>query len=296
MHIPVMKEEVVEYLNCRPGRVYVDCTVGEGGHAKEILKRSGPDGVLVGIDQDSRVLEIAEKNLSEYRGRTFFVNSNFFNMDNILKELKIERVDGILFDFGLSSFQMDDPARGFSFDKDGPLDMRMSDKVVRDAGYLVNTLDEKRLRDIIFTYGEERWAKKIANFIIRTRERERIDSTSKLSGIVKRAVPRKAWPAKTHVATRTFQALRIAVNNELDIIRKTMPVAIDLLGSGGRICSISFHSLEDRIVKNVFRDRGRTGNFSVLTSKPVVPSDEEVHSNPRSRSAKMRAGESIEKG
>ncbi len=296
MHVPVMTDIVIEYLDCRPGGVWVDCTAGEGGHAKQILKRIGPEGLLIAIDRDAGVLEKAKDKLKGQEENVRIFNSNFTGLGEILKELRISKVDGILFDLGLSTFQLEDRSRGFSFKDDGPLDMRMSEEISKSAAYYVNNLDERRLNEAIFRYGEERWAKSIAGAIVRERGKGTIETAGALAEIIRRAIPRSKWPGRIHPATRTFQALRILVNEELEAIEETLPAAIGLLKDKGRICVISFHSLEDRIVKNVFRDfsgRKEEAMFKVLTRKPVVASDEEKRQNPRSRSAKLRAGEVI---
>ncbi len=296
MHVPVMPDVAVKYLDCRPGGIYVDCTVGEGGHAESIIKETSPGGALIAIDRDAGVLEIARAKLEGYKRNVRVFNSNFTELKEILKELKISKVDGILFDLGLSTFQLEDRSRGFSFKNDGPLDMRMSENISKSAEYYVNSLDERRLNEVILQYGEERWAKRIAGAIVRKRGNGEIKTAGALAEVVRKAIPKSKRKWRIHPATRTFQALRILVNDELGALERALPAALGLLKDKGRICVISFHSLEDRIVKNVFRDYSKRNEpplFRILTKKPVVASDEEIERNPRSRSAKLRAGEVI---
>jgi len=292
MHLPVMLEEAIQLLNCRAGGTYIDCTLGEGGHSQDIMKKIGNEGTLIAIDQDADVIIRAKEKLTTYSGRIKYFNSNFVELRRILDELKLSKVDGIIFDLGLSSFQLSDFSRGFSFMNDGPLDMRMSRQIDETAMLWVNRLDEESLSNVIFKYGEERWSRRIARAIVREREKAEIKTTFALAGIVRRAIPGKR--GRLHPATRTFQALRILVNNEIEAIEKAIPAAINSLNDGGRICVISFHSLEDRVIKNTFKDFSRREEqpfFRILTRKPATPSIEEVRNNPRSRSAKMRAGE-----
>jgi len=293
MHIPVLKKEVLSYLEPKTGGVYVDCTLGEGGHAISILERIGDTGMLIGIDMDEKVMLLAKENLSRYSKNVKYYNNNFRDLNKILEAAGTEKVDGILFDLGLSTFQLEDTERGFSFMKDGALDMRMSANIQIPAYEYVNNLDERRLNETIVEFGEERWARKIARAIVRRREKGEIKTSGELAEIIRRAVPERARYGRIHPATRSFQAIRILVNDELESLKIALREAVSRLADGGSICVISFHSLEDRIVKRFFREMGakeETPRFSVLTTKPVVATAEEEYENPRSRSAKLRAG------
>lgn len=307
-HIPVMIREVVDSLRCRAGAIYVDCTVGGGGHAEEILRNTAPDGLLIGIDRDREALEESTKRLASYKSRTVLVKGNFADMDTILTELNIGKVDGILFDLGVSSHQLDTAYRGFSFSLDAPLDMRMDPSRGSSACDLVRTLSEGELEGIIRNYGEERMARRVARSIVENRKVAPIRTTADLAARVVRAFPPQARRQKIHPATRTFQALRIAVNDELTGLHRAIAGGTERLKPGGRLSVISFHSLEDRIVKSAFRIGekgclcppdlpvcacGRTPTLRVVTRKPTVPGEEEISRNPRSRSAKLRTAERI---
>jgi 16S rRNA (cytosine1402-N4)-methyltransferase len=285
-HQPVLLAEVLAHLAPRPGGVYVDATVGGGGHAEAILQASGPDGVLVGIDQDQAALAAAAERLAPYESRVRLLHGNFADLDALLGDL---RADGILFDVGVSSAQLDDPRRGFAYRSDAPLDMRMDRERPTTAYHLVNGLDRGELTDILRRYGEERWAARIADFIVRARRREPIATTGQLVDIVRAAVPARARRGPDHPARRTFQALRIAVNGELDALTAGLRAAVGHLRSGGRLVVIAFHSLEDRIVKQTLRALAAEGGCTLLTRKPVRPGPDEVAANPRSRSARLRA-------
>jgi len=289
-HIPVLVDEVIDNLNCLRGGIYVDSTLGEGGHAQRILEVILPGGLLIGIDQDGEAIRRAKENLKKYKENLLTFERAFSEIGTILESLRIKEVDGILFDLGLSSLQLQDATRGFSFQKDGPLDMRMSESTRLTAGYLLNTLSFDELVGILYKYGEERWAKRIVRRVVESRRKRPVETTFQLVEIIKRAIPRSAWPRRIHVATRTFQALRIAVNDELMVLERTLPQAAGFLKKGGRICVISYHSLEDRIVKNFFREYRKQGLKAVFP-KPVTPTREELQINPRCRSAKLRAGE-----
>jgi len=289
-HIPVLVDEVIENLKCLKGGIYVDSTLGEGGHAQRILEAILPGGLLIGIDQDVQAVRRAKENLKKYKENLLVFERNFSEIGTILESLRIKEVDGILFDLGLSSLLLQDANRGFSFQKDGPLDMRMSENMKLTAGYLLNTLSLDELVEIISKYGEERWARRIARIVVESRRKRPLETTFQLVRIIKNAIPRSAWPRKIHVATRTFQALRIAVNDELTVLEKTLPQAARFLKKGARICIISYHSLEDRIVKNFFREYKKQGLKAVFP-KPVTPTRRELQMNPRSRSAKLRTGE-----
>ncbi len=290
-HVPVLLNEVIEYLNLKEeNKIIVDCTIGEGGHAEKILENLGPAGILLGIDQDQDALVAARKRLASFGKRVILVWGNFTNLEKILREKGIGKVDGILFDLGVSSAQLSRKERGFSFLKEGPLDMRMDKAQKINASDLVNRTSYEDLQNIIYEFGEKRWAKRIARAIVREREKGPVTTTSQLAEIIERAVP---YRGRIHPATRTFQALRIKVNRELENLKEALPQAVDSLKKKGRISIISYHSLEDRIVKNSFKEFACQGRLKILTKKPITPREEEIRTNPRSRSAKLRAGERI---
>ena len=289
-HIPVLVEEVMTFLRCEAGRTYVDATLGGGGHASEILKRTAPDGVLIGMEWDEDALFEATRTLKPFGDRARIFRENFIQLPDLMKD---ESVDGILLDLGLSSIQLEKEGRGFSFRGDSPLDMRMDQRLDQTAADLVNRLSLEELEYIISHYGEERWAKRIARAIIQEREREPIRTTEALRRVVYRAIPKRFHSRRIDPATRTFQALRIKVNEELENLKKILDAGWKILKRGGRICVISFHSLEDRMVKETFRRLEKEGEMRILTKKPVTPSEEEQKRNPRSRSAKLRCAERI---
>jgi 16S rRNA (cytosine1402-N4)-methyltransferase len=289
-HIPVMVEEVMTFLRCEPGRTYVDATLGGGGHASEILKRSTPDGVVIGIEWDEDALAEARNVLMPFGDRVKIFRENFIHLPDFMRA---ESVDGILLDLGLSSIQVEKEERGFSFKGEGPLDMRMDQRVNQTAADLINRLSLEELEYILFHYGEESWAKKIAKAIVQGREREPIRTTQTLRKVVYRAIPRRFHSRRIDPATKTFQALRIRVNDELENLRKILETGWKILKKGGRMCIISFHSLEDRMVKETFRTLEKEGEMRILTKKPVPSSEEERRRNPRSRSAKLRCAERI---
>jgi 16S rRNA (cytosine1402-N4)-methyltransferase len=290
-HTPVLIREVIEFLKCRPGGIYVDCTLGEGGHTEGILKASAPDGRVIGLDRDLQSIEQARERLVAFGGRVVFHHENFIRLDAVLDREAIQEVDGILFDLGVSSTQLEIGERGFSFLKDGPLDMRMDQTKGKTASELIHQLSEAELTRIFQEYGEERWAKRISRCIIQERARTQMTRTLHLAELVLKAIPRRGRTARIHPATRVFQALRIAVNDELSNLRPVMETAIRRLKSGGRICMISFHSLEDRIVKHGFKEWEKQGQVAVITKRPVVAGVEERMLNPRCRSAKLRVAE-----
>jgi 16S rRNA (cytosine1402-N4)-methyltransferase len=290
-HIPVMVEEVMDLLRCGPGRTYVDATLGGGGHAEEILKRTGPDGILIGMEWDQEAIDEAGKRLKSYGSRARIFRENFIHLPEILKTMEIEGVDGILLDLGLSSLQLEREERGFSFKGEGPLDMRMDDRRDCTAADLVNGLPLEELEGILFEYGEERWSRRIAKAIVSEREKEPIQTTQALRKIVHRAIPGRFRSYRIDPATRTFQALRIKVNEELENLKEILGSAWKVLKKEGRMCIISFHSLEDRMVKEAFRRGDRESMLRILTKKPLTPSEEEQEQNPRSRSAKLRCAE-----
>jgi len=286
-----MPEEVGHYLNCQPGQIILDCTLGEGGHASLLASKVSPGGCLIGIDRDGEAIEAARRKLNIFGESIKIEQANFRDLREVLERRGIEKLDGILFDLGVNSSQLQDPGRGFSFRLDGPLDMRMDNREDSQASDLVNRLGRKELEWIIREYGEERFAGRISRRIVEERSSQPILSTVRLAQIVAEALPGRG---KIHPATRTFQAIRIYLNGELDALEQALPEAISMLKSGGRICVISFHSLEDRIVKYEFRRWDRQeGMLRILTRKPVRPGIEEVRRNPRSRSAKLRAAEKL---
>lgn len=306
-HVSVLLNECIEGLNIKPDGTYVDCTLGGAGHSSHILKNLSKDGVLIGIDQDRDALKAAKERLKDY-DNVKYVHSNFYNIDNILSDLDIEKVDGILMDLGVSSYQLDEASRGFSYMQDAPLDMRMNRDNDFSAYDVVNNYSEEQLYKIIKDYGEERFAKRIANFIVNAREIKPIQSTLELVDIIKKAIPAKARREGPHPAKRTFQAIRIEVNSELKILNKTIEDGVKRLNKGGRMVIITFHSLEDRIVKLKYRELenpctcpkefpmcmcGKKPTVKVLTRKGLAPSKEEIEENPRSRSAKVRILEKI---
>lgn len=307
-HVPVLVQETMALLRPRPGGIYVDATVGAGGHARAILERIGPAGLLVGLDRDPEALRHAWEVLAPYRGQVLLFQENFVRAGRVLDRLGIEAVDGFLFDLGVSSAQLDRPERGFSYRQDAPLDMRLDPRQPVSAYHLVNGLSADELAHIIAAYGEERWAGRIARAIVRERERQPIATTGQLAAIVKAAIPAPARRGGPHPARRTFQALRIAVNDELGAVPKAVEVAVARTRPGGRICFLSYHSLEDRAVKEGFRRLagactcppglpacacGARAAVRVLTPRPVLPGPGEVAANPRARSARLRAAERL---
>jgi 16S rRNA (cytosine1402-N4)-methyltransferase len=307
-HLSVMPEEVIQYLEPRPGGIYLDGTLGGGGHAGLILERCTPGGTLIGIDQDREALQAAGQRLAEFGSAAHLVHGNFGRLEQHLDSLDIPALDGFILDLGVSSHQLDSAGRGFSFQQDAPLDMRMDTSCGETAAELLNEMPEHELERIIKEYGEERWAKRIAVFIVKARQEAPLETTLQLVDIIKGAVPKAKWEERIHPATRTFQAVRIAVNHELESLETGLRAALDRLKPGGRGVVISFHSLEDRIVKHIFREYA-TGctcprNFPVcacnnrprvrvLTNRPVTATNREIEINPRSRSAKVRVVEKL---
>ncbi len=300
-HIPVLFNETIEMLNLKPGQIIVDATLGGGGHAGGILERIAPDGTLIGIDRDPNALAAARAHLKEYGDSLITVHGNFNDLGTILGKLNIPYINGLVMDLGVSSHQLDEKSRGFSYQDDAPLDMRMDPTQPFSSMNVVNEYEEKQLAKIILEYGEERWAARIAKFIVENRP---IHTTGELTEIIKAAIPAKARRQGPHPSKRTFQAIRIEVNGELEILEGAIETAVNFLESGGRLCVITFHSLEDRIVKNTFRRLERPctcppdspicicdkkASIKILTRKPITPSKYEIDENPRSRSAKLRA-------
>jgi len=293
IHRPVMAQEVKEGLSLPEDGTFVDGTMGLGGHSALLAEGLGPRARIIGIDRDASSLELARQNLSSFTGQLDLVHDDFRNVDRVLDGLGVSRVDGILFDLGISSYQLDDPQRGFSLMADGPLDMRMDRDSFLSAYDLINSLSEHELSLILKKYGEERMSNRIARFLVDQREHKPLQSTKELRELVMRAMPPKMKRQKIHPATRTFQAFRIAVNRELESIELTLERCLEYLKPGGRICVISFHSLEDRIVKHKFRASAKQGQVIVETKKPLRPLDEEVIKNPRARSARLRVATRI---
>ena len=289
MHIPVLQKEVLEILDPKANENFIDCTVGGAGHAKGILEKNKPNGKVLGIDNDNQQIENSEKYLSDFKERALLVNDSYANLKEIIDKNNFHPVSGILLDLGMSSWHLENSKRGFSFLKDEPLDMRYDDKSYLTAQEIVNSQSRQEIENILKEYGEERFAEKIAKIIIEARKRTIIKTSGQLAEIIKKAVPLKYQRGRIHCATKTFQALRIAVNDELNNLKKVLSQAVEIAESKGRIAIISFHSLEDRLVKNFFREEAKKGAIQILTKKPIIASFEEIKLNPRSRSAKLRA-------
>lgn len=307
-HYSVLLNESIDGLNIKPDGIYVDCTLGGGGHSEAIASKLTGGGRLIAIDQDSAAINASKKRLAPYTDRIEFVRNNFSNVGEVLSGLGIEKIDGAVIDLGVSSYQLDTPERGFSYMHDAPLDMRMDPDGELSAYEVVNTYSEDRLKKIIFEYSEERFAPRIAARICAAREAKPIETTYELVDIIKSAIPAKAREDGPHPAKRTFQAIRIEVNSELSIIEPTLNSLIYALGEGGRLSVITFHSLEDRIVKQSFKEAskgctcpsnfpvcvcGNKPKLKVITGKPILPSEKELDENPRSRSAKLRIAEKL---
>jgi len=304
-HVSVLLKECIEGLNIKPDGIYVDGTLGGGGHSFQILQLLN-QGKLIGIDQDTDALNAATNRLKIFGERFLPVHSNFSNLDRVLAELGIDRIDGLLLDLGVSSYQLDEAERGFSYMNDGKLDMRMNQSDAFTAYDVVNSYSERKLTEIITDYGEENWANRIAKFIVEARTQKPIETTFELVEVIKKAIPAAARKDGPHPAKRTFQAIRIEVNNELKIIEQTIESAFEHMGKGGRVAIITFHSLEDRIVKNAYKKLaqgctcppefpvcicGGKAKIKIISKKPILPSEEEVEANPRARSAKLRVAE-----
>ncbi|WP_392486370.1 16S rRNA (cytosine(1402)-N(4))-methyltransferase RsmH [Haloimpatiens sp. FM7315] len=306
-HVSVLLDEVIDGLNIKEDGIYVDCTLGGGGHSLEILKRLSSKGKLIGIDQDRDALKAASERLKDFTN-VEYVHDNFYNIEDILKNLNISKVDGILADLGVSSYQLDEAERGFSYMKDAPLDMRMDRDRNFTAFNVINDYDEKNLYKVIKEYGEEKFASRIASNIVRARENKKIESTFELVDIIKASIPARFRREGSHPAKRTFQAIRIEVNKELAILNKTIEDGIDRLNVDGRMAIITFHSLEDRIVKVKFNELenpctcpkdfpicicGKKPKVKVINKKPIIATEEELLNNSRSRSAKLRIAKRV---
>ena len=290
-HVPVLVAEAIAILRPRPGGFYLDATVGLGGHAEAILRASEPTGTLLGIDRDAEALALARQRLAAYGQRVILLQGRYEDLTDLVGAGR--QFDGILFDLGASSLQLETAVRGFSFGREGPLDMRMDRSVGDTATDLVGRLSERELADLIFRWGEERWSRRIAQAIVEARRRSPIRTTTALAEVVARTIPRAAWPRHIHPATRTFQALRIAVNDELTGLGRALEEAAGHLRPGARVTAISFHSLEDRIVKQTWRRLEAAGGMRILTKRPITPGEAEAAANPRARSAKLRALERL---
>lgn len=302
-HYSVLLKETIDGLNIKPDGIYVDGTIGGGGHALEVAERLSPEGRLIGIDQDIDAIRAAGERLKDYQDRVTIVRSNYEQIGTVLKDLGIEKADGIYLDLGVSSYQLDTAERGFSYRSDAPLDMRMDDRNPVTAADIVNDYSESKLFHMIKNYGEDRFAQNIAKHIVQYREKKRIETTLELSDIISGAIPARIRATSGHPAKRTFQAIRIELNRELEVLENSLDEMIDDLNDGGRLCVITFQSLEDRIVKNKFRTAenpcicppefpvctcGRKSKGRVITRKPILPSEEELKENRRSESAKLR--------
>ena len=307
-HETVMLDEVIQGLNIKCDGIYVDGTLGGGGHSEEICKKLDKSGLLIGIDRDKDALVASDKRLEKYSCRKIFIQSNYSEIKNVLKDLKLSGVDGAILDLGVSSFQLDNAQRGFSYMRNAPLDMRMNQDDYFTAYDVINGYSEKELSRVIAKYGEERWHSRIAEFIVKERKKEDIKTTEQLVDVIKAAIPAKARREGPHPAKRTFQAIRIEVNEELSRLKKAVGEFCEVLNEGGRFCVISFHSLEDRIVKETFNEKsnpctcpkefpicvcGKVAEIKKITRKPMTPSREELENTPRSRSSKLRIIERI---
>lgn len=292
-----MPVEVLSWLRPKDGQIFLDCTVGYCGHAEKILEASAPDGIVVGIDRDILAVEAGTRLLERFGNRAILVRGHFVDLKRHLFDRGIHLVHGVLFDLGVSSPQIDVPGRGFSFQAEGPLDMRMDQSAGATAADIVNRTEEVDLANMIYEFGEERYSRRIARAIVRARSIRPLETTRDLVSVIEAAVPGHYRRGRIHCATRTFQALRIAVNQELDHLEPALRDAADVLAPGGRLCVISFHSLEDRIVKHTFRALAAQAEqgFEILTKRPQLPADEEMHRNSRSRSAKLRVLQRVTK-
>ena len=291
VHIPVLQNEVVKFLDPKPNNDYVDCTIGEGGHAQTILEKILPNGKLLGIDLTEELIEALKLKFKDFKQNLVLVCDNFSNLKEIAEKHGFRNVSGVLFDLGLSSWHLEKSGKGFSFMREEPLDMRYEGGV--SAEEIIDRCSEEEIARILKEFGEERFARRIAKAIVEKRRVKPIKTTFQLVDVIRSAVPLWYRKRRIHFATKTFQALRIAVNGELENLKETLPQAVDILKTGGKIVVISFHSLEDRIVKNFFRENSKNGKLKILTKKPVVPTIEEVRVNPRARSAKLRVAVKI---
>ncbi len=307
-HVPVLLNAVMHHMNCRAGGFYVDGTLGGGGYAREILKRIQPDGILLGVDWDAQAVDRVRGSLENSTVRVILQKASFAHLSSILEERQLPLADGVVLDLGVSSFQLEDPARGFSFLREGPLDMRMDQNIPISAADLVNSLKEAELAKLIFQFGEERWARRIAKAVVSQRKAHPFRTTLQLAELIRGVMPGHGKFGRIHPATRTFQALRIAVNKELEALREFLDLALTTLSPGGRLCIVSFHSLEDRLVKERMKHWSKACRceprlpqcccegrplVKLLTRKAVKAADDEIQANPRARSARLRAIEKL---
>lgn len=307
-HVPVLLEECIDSLDIRHDGTYVDGTVGGAGHASHICGKLSETGTFIGIDKDTDALKTAEERLAGYNCDKYLRHGSFADIKDLIRGSGKEKIDGALLDIGVSSYQLDTPERGFSYMHDAPLDMRMDRSYGKTAYDVINEYSENELKEIISGYGEERWASRIASFIVKRRKENRIETTLQLADLIKAAIPAKARREGPHPAKRTFQAIRIEVNEELEELKRAVDEYLDILTSGGRLCIITFHSLEDRIVKESFRRRanpctcppefpvcvcGKKGDVRLITGKPIIAGEKELENNPRARSAKLRVCEKV---
>jgi 16S rRNA (cytosine1402-N4)-methyltransferase len=290
IHTAVLKKEVLEYLSPNQNENFVDCTIGEGGHSEDILKKNGPEGKVLGIDLDPQQISASQWLKVQFKNRLVLTTNSYINITEIANNKDFGPINGILLDLGMSSAQLAKAEKGFSFQIDQGLDMRYNDELTYlTAEKIINDWPEEKIAEILEDYGEEKFAKKIAKNIVEQRKQGRIKTTFQLIEIIKDSTPSAYWRGKIHYATRTFQALRIAVNDELENVKAVLPQAVSLLAPEGRLVVISFHSLEDRIVKNFFAEESKKGTIKILTKKPITASRDELGKNPRARSAKLRA-------
>lgn len=289
LHIPVLKKEIIECLNPKPNENFIDCTIGEAGHTISILEKTGPNGKVLGIDLDAGQIERSAKNTARFGSRVILVNNSYANLKEIVEENNFKTINGIILDLGMSSVHLEESGRGFSFLRDEPLDMRYDLRSGLTAEKIVNEYSEAEIEKMIRECGEEKFAKRITGEIAKQRKIKKIKSALELRNIIEMVAPAKYRFGRIHFATRVFQAIRIAVNGELDNLTKFLPRAVEVLDSGGRLAIISFHSLEDRIVKNFFREKTKNGIIELFNKKPITASSAEIKINNRSRSAKLRA-------
>ena len=298
IHIPVLADEICQWLVQKPGGTYVDCTLGMGGTSLRILESSGSNANIVGLDRDPEALAIAEKNLEKFHSQVKILCGDYSHIVDKIYQAGFKTVDGVVFDLGVSSLQLDKPERGFSFASDGPLDMRMNQTQGPTAADLVKVLPERELADLLFAYGEERFSRRIARAIVEARKSYALETTQALVAVIKGAVPHAYRKGRIHCATRTFQALRIRVNQELELLQPALEAAVSVLKEGGRLCVVAFHSLEDRVVKHTFRALAGKDHpsITILTKRPVTATQQEIQQNPRARSAKLRIAQRLAEG
>lgn len=291
MHIPVLQNEIIEYLKPKPNENFIDCTIGEGGHALAILKKTAPGGKVLGIDWDEKQIENCQRNLKPFENRLILACDSYSRLKEAVTKTNFTKIAGILFDLGMSSWHLEDSGRGFTFKKNELLDMRYNQNSSLNAKYVLNHWPREEIEKILKIYGEEKFAKRIAKEIAKERMRKKIETTFQLVEIIRNATPQWYHRQKIHFATRTFQAIRIAVNDEIENLKKALPQALEVLKKKGRLAIISFHSLEDGVVKNFFRNKEKEGELKILIKKPVLPTLSEIKYNRRSRSAKLRVAQ-----